>query len=125
MDRGVITAMVEDYWRAYLPAVQTGGMEAALGVSQRFEQRVEQTAQLMEPVEAAAFLQTVEAERERLIQEYSADPVAMKLRLGINLGVDAVAPRQRGSSGLGELAVRTAVRATVWESIWALFRAVR
>ena len=125
MDRSVVSGMVEDYWRAYIPAVQVRGMEAALEVSQRFEQRIEQTAQLMEPLEAAAFRQAVEAERERLIQEYTADPVALKLRLGINLGVDAPAQRRRESGGLGELAVRTAVRATVWESIWALFRAAR
>jgi hypothetical protein len=125
MDRSIVSGMVEDYWRAYIPAGQTGGMEAALEISQRFEERVEQTAQLMEPLEAAAFRQAVEAERERLIQEYTADPAAMKLRLGINLGIDAPTQRRRGSSGLGELAVRTAVRATVWESIWALFRAAR
>lgn len=125
VDRSIIAGMVEDYWRAYVPAVQTSGMEAALEVSQRFEQRVEEAAQLMEPLEAAAFRQAVEAERERLIQEYTADPVALKRRLGINLGVDALAQRGRGSGGLGELAVRTAVRATVWQSIWALFRAAR
>lgn len=117
--------MVEDYWRAYIPAIQTSGKEAALEVSQRFEQRVEQTAQLMDPLEAAAFRQAVEAKRERLIQEYTADPAALKLRLGINLGVDAPAQRRRGSGGLGDIAVRTAVRATVWESIWSLFRVFR
>lgn len=125
MDRSIVSGMVEDYWRAYVPAMQTSGMEAALQVSQRFEQRVEQAAHLMDPLEAAAFRQAVEAERERLIQEYTADPVALKRRLGISLGVDAPAQRRGGSSGLGELAVRTAARATIWESIRALFRAGR
>lgn len=125
MDRNIVSGMVEDYWRAYIPAVQTSGMEAALEVSQRFEQRVEQTAQLMAPLEAAAFRQAVDAERERLIQEYTADPAALKLRLGINLGVEAPAQRRRGSAGLGDIAVRTAVRATVWGGIWSLFRVFR
>ena len=126
MDRSVITGMVEDYWRARIPAMQNDGMAASLEVTQRFEERIEEAARLMPPLEAAAFRQTLDAERERLIQEYTADPVALKLRLGINLGVDA--PGQAhvgGGGGLGGLAVRTAVRATVWESIWALFRAFR
>lgn len=126
MDRSVITGMVEDYWRARIPAMQTGGLDASMEITQRFEERIEETARLMPPLEAAAFCQALDAERERLIQDYTADPVAFKLRLGINLGVDAPGQaRLGGGSGLGGLAVRTAVRATVWESIWALFRAFR
>lgn len=126
MDRSVITGMVEDYWRARIPAMQNGGMAASLEVTQRFEERIAETAHLMPPLEAAAFSQALDAERERLIQEYTADPVALKLRLGINLGVDAPGQAHVGAgSGLGGLAVRTAVRATIWESIWALFRAFR
>lgn len=123
MDRGVVTGMVEDYWRAVIPASQSDP-SAAIGVTKKFEERVEETARLLQPVEAAAFRQAVDAERERLLQEYQANPAALKRRLGVPLGVDA-APPSRHSGGLGELAVRTAVRATVWESIWALFRAFR
>ena len=125
MDRQIVTAIVEDYWRALIPAMQTGGAEAAFGVSQRFEERVEETASLMPPLEAAAFRQSVEAERERLMAQYQSDPVALKNRLGIGLGIDAPQPRARASSGMGNLVVRTAVRATIWESIWSLFRAFR
>jgi hypothetical protein len=118
--------MVEDYWRTRIPAMQTGGLNASMEISQRFEERIEETASLMPPLEAAAFRQAIDAERERLIQEYTDDPVALKLRLGINLGVDApVQQLHGGGGGLGGLAVRTAVRATIWESIWALFRAFR
>lgn len=125
MDRQVVTGMVEDYWRAFIPAMQTGGADAALGVSQRFDERIEETASLMPPLDAAAFRQTVEAERERLIQEYQSDPVGLKNRLGVGLGIDGAQPRARGSSGMGDLVVRTAVRATIWESIWSLFRVFR
>lgn len=125
MDRHLIRGMVEDYWRAFIPAMQTGGAEAAFEVTQRFEERIEQTASLMGPLEAAAFRQAVEAEREQLMQEYQADPVRLKTRLGLSLGVDAPEPRSRDSSGLGGLAVRTAVRATIWDSIWSIFRAFR
>lgn len=126
MDRAVIIGMVENYWRTVIPAMQTGGADAFADVSNRFEERIKQTAALLPPVEAAAFSQIIDAEREKLIQEYQATPVALKKRLGIGLGVDApMAHRASGRQGLGELAVRTAVCATVWESIWALFRAAR
>jgi hypothetical protein len=126
MDRSVVTGMVEDYWRARIATMQTGDLKASMEVGQRFEERIEETASLMPPLEAAAFRQAIDAERERLIQEYTADPAALKLRLGINLGVDApVQAHIVAGGGLGGLVVRTAVRATIWESIWALFRAFR
>jgi hypothetical protein len=59
------------------------GAEAALGASEKFDERIEQTASLMPSVEAAAFRQTVEAEREQLIQQYQFDPVCLKNRLGV------------------------------------------
>lgn len=127
MDRQIIKGMVEDYYRTLIPAMQSDGTAGFEDVSSRFEERVKQTAAMLPPVEAAAFSQTVEAERERMIEEYRADPLAMKKRLGITLGLDGPAEvhSSSGRQGLGELAVRTAVRATVWESIWALFRAMR
>lgn len=91
MDRGVVTGMVEDYWRAVIPASQSDP-SAAIGVTKRFEERVEETARLLQPVEAAAFRQAVDAERERLLQEYQANPAALKRRLGVPLGVDAEPP---------------------------------
>jgi hypothetical protein len=126
MDRQLVVGMVEDYWRGLISAMHNGGQEAAAEVSVRFEDRVQQTAALLEPLDAAAFLQTVEAERESLVAEYNANPGGLKQRLGLALGVDApVTQRANASLGLGELAVKTAVRATVWEGIWALFRAAR
>jgi hypothetical protein len=122
MDRAVVKGMVEDYWRAIIPAMQNGGKALVDEIGGRFEDRIEQTAALLSPVEAAAFLQMVEADRTQLISEYQSNPVGLKNRLGLALGVDGPATGQSGRQGLGELAVRTAVRATVWEMIWSLFR---
>jgi hypothetical protein len=106
--------------------MQAGGVSAFNDVSQRFEQRIQQTAGSMEPAAAASFLQRVDAERERLMAEYTSDPVALKRRLGVSLGIDSPSVRSsRAKSDLGGLVVRTAVRATIWESIWALFRSFR
>jgi hypothetical protein len=122
MDRDVIRGMVEDYWRTLIPALQTGGAAAFQEIGTRFEQRIAQTAALLPPIESAAFIQTVDAERERMMAEYKADPVALKNRLGIALGIDASTHRTHQRQGMGEMAVRTAVRATIWEAIWRLFR---
>ncbi|HWA70234.1 MAG TPA: hypothetical protein VG821_10440 [Rhizomicrobium sp.] len=128
MDRTAVRDLVEDYYRTLIPAMQTGGISAFNDVSSRFEERIRQTAALMPPLESASFSQIVDAERERLMADYQTDPIALKRRLGISLGVDAPHARTSyGSSGgdLGNLVVRTAVRATIWESIWALFRVFR
>lgn len=119
--------MVEDYWRAVLPAMQSQNLAVAQEIGQRFEQRIQQAAAQLPPIDAAAFLQAVEAEREKILAEYQSNPGALKTRLGVPLGIDAPLKTARPTSGssLGELAVRTAVRATIWESIWALFRSVR
>lgn len=129
MDRAVVRELVEDYWRTLIPALQSGGSHLAVEIGQRFETRVDETAALLEPVERAAFMQSIEAERERLVGEYQADPVALKRRLGVPLGVDAPGPAPMSAASVGGKlageAVRTAVRATIWEGVSALFRSFR
>jgi len=122
MDRDVIRGMVEDYWRTIIQAMQNGGMADFQEIGSRFEQRIAQTAALLPPIEAAAFIQTVDAEREKMMAEYKTDPVSLKNRLGLALGIDAPAHHTYQRQGIGEMAVRTAVRATIWEVIWKLFR---
>jgi hypothetical protein len=124
MDRATVTGMVEDYWRSRISAAQHGGVQSILESVAVFEKRIAQVAAALPPIEGAAFLQAVDADREKLLAEYEANPIAFKQRLGIELGVDGPAHGFRSSKrqGLGELAVRTVVRATIWESIWSLFR---
>jgi hypothetical protein len=122
MDRDVVRGMVEDYWRTIIPALQNSGAAASQEIGTRFEQRIAETAALLPPIESAAFIQTVDAERERMMAEYKADPVALKQRLGVSLGIDGPSHRTYQRQGIGEMAVRTAVRATIWEVIWKLFR---
>jgi hypothetical protein len=101
MDRQKITGIVEDYYRSFIPAMQMGGPEAALGVSQRFDERMEQAASQMEPLDGAAFRQALDAERERLLQEYQTDPVGLKKRLGVALGIDGPATPVKSRSKRG------------------------
>jgi len=66
----------------------------------------------------------IDEEDSICFEEHQRDPEAFYRRLCLNLSSNpqptaSVAYRRQG---LGELAVRAAVRATVWESIWSLFR---
>ena len=119
-------SIVEDYWRLFIGTVQQDGFAAGQKCTERFEDRIAEIANSLGRQEAAEFLKEVEQQRERLLTEYDGDPVKLKRRLGISLGVDAphTSDNQIGQ-GLGDLAVRTAVRATIWETVRALFRAAR
>lgn len=126
MDRKIIEEMVEDFWRAMIPAMQDQNLELCAELGSNFEKRISDAAEQLSPIEKAAFLQAVETARERIISEYQHDPVSLKMRLGLNLGVDGPTSKsQSNRMGLGELVARTAVRATVWDTINSLFRLFR
>ena len=55
-----------------------------------------------------------------LMAEYTSNPLALKRRLGLAF-VTGSQKRRSGGQDLGELAVRTAVRATVWEAFEQFF----
>lgn len=67
------------------------------------------------------FLAAVEEERDRLFDEYSSSPDALKKRLGVNPAAP-VGASHSNRQGMGEMVVKTAVRASIWASIFALFR---
>jgi hypothetical protein len=92
-------------------------------VIHRFDEKVGQLAASMTPGDAATFGRLVEDERNKIFDEYTSSPEALKRRLGV--GVAPESARQRSASDLGDLAVRTAVRATVWETIISFFRLFR
>lgn len=128
INRTAIIVMVEDFWRSFIPVSFNGDQKTAVLIVERFQKQIEDMARLMAAGEAAAFNQMVEEERERLFREYNANPALMKARLGVpdEHGAPRNPPGRRSNCmGLGEVAVRTAVRATVWESIIGLFRLAR
>ena len=116
--------MVEDFWRSFLAVGRnnpTIGQETIF----RFEERIKSEAALMPNNQAQVFLKAVDEEREILFNEYNLDPGALKHRLGLapDAAPTVVLPQQR--QGFGEMAARTAVRATIWESVFSLFRLFR
>jgi len=127
-DRSAIRAMVEDFWRSFL-AVGRHNPDVGRETIMRFEERLSATAALMPPAQSATFLRVVDEEREVLFQEYERNPDALKRRLGLGQNDAVVCVQHRGGGhrqqSLGDVAVRTAVRATVWESVRELFRLFR
>jgi hypothetical protein len=123
IDRASIRAMVEDFWRSFLAVAKHNpnvGRESIL----RFEERIKATGALMQPEQASVFLQTIDEEREILFNEYQRDPEALKQRLGLAPSVTPALVIHHQQS-LGEMVARTAVRATIWESIFAPAPAAR
>jgi hypothetical protein len=123
IDRHAIRAMVEDFWRSFLAVGRTNpaiGQQTVM----RYEERITSTAALMPDDQARVFLKAVDEERETLFNEYNRDPDALKHRLGLPLDPAPVVFYQQ-RQGFGEMAVRTAVRATIWETIFSLFRFFR
>ena|SRR5689334_22581347 len=129
IDRGMIRSMVEDFFRSHLTTSAVNPSSAKESV-QRFGERAQAMASLMPAARADEFLRVVAEEIELIDRENARDPELLKMRLGLKVQRDhqtdpvlLVPSRQRQS--LGELAVRTAVRATVWKSIGAAFRLFR
>jgi len=113
--------MVEDNWRVFLPLAYDGHRDIGLQVLHQFEAKIQTMAAAMDPAPRAKFLATLEDEREKITNEYNANPDRLKTRLGC-MPVASAQRHGRTRQPLGELAVKTAVRATVWEIIWKLFR---
>ncbi|MBU6269322.1 MAG: hypothetical protein KGN34_17375 [Sphingomonadales bacterium] len=128
MDKTAVTVMVEDFWRSFIPVAFSGDQNTAALIVERFQKQINDMAAIMPNEEAAMFCQMVEEQRERLFQEYNTNPAALKERLGIPDGIASIQNSAQNTDrrmNLGEIAVRTAVRATIWESIRSIFRIIR
>lgn len=116
-----IRSMVEENWRQLLTFGAQGSQAMGAAVVKRFDEKIERHAATLDTAAAKEFLASVEDERDRLFDEYSSSPDALKKRLGVS------APAQNGGGhssrqGMGEMVVKTAVRASIWASIFSLFR---
>jgi len=130
VDRAAVRQMVEDFCRSqYLYQQNIVGTQPhltpeqsqseGLAFAQRFFDRVEATAVLMSPEQGDDFRKMVDEEYGFLIKEIERNPTAALQRLGINMRYP---PPVYHRQGIGEMAVRTAVRTTIWELIFSLFR---
>lgn len=115
-----IRLMVEDSWRRSLTFAVNGSAELGQEVLEQFENKIGNIALSLDDDKAVLFLHIVENERNTIFEEYTKSPEALKQRLGVK--VVARRPSNSAARDLGNLAVKTAVRASVWSAIWKLFR---
>ena len=127
IDRSLIRSMVEDFWRSFL-VTSTVKPESAKDSIHRFEERLQAMASIMPLEQSNEFLKIASEEREIIAKENERNPEQLKMRLGLKINREVQSypiPAQYQRQSLPELAVRTAVRATVWKSIGAAFRLFR
>jgi hypothetical protein len=134
IDRVIVRGLVDDFWRELIlvgrnmgqsNATRESANATALDLSQRFRERNEATAALMPPQQAKIFLRMIEEEDRICFEEHQRDPDALYRRLSLRLTStppDPPDPPRSQRQGIGEMVVRTAVRATVWELVDSLFR---
>jgi len=126
--------MVEDFWRSLVlygrhlgeTRPNISNEEAArlvLDFSRRFQEQNQATAVSMPPDRARVFLETIDQEDDICFEEHQRNKDAFYRRLDLNFTSErAPLPIAYHRQGIGEMAVRTAVRATIWELIFSLFR---
>jgi len=115
--------LVEDRWRNFLSLVHID-QRKAFEAPYSFDATINMMTERMPEPDASIFRRIIEEERDKLADEYDRNPDALKARLGL-INQAPTFMRSPNRQGLDELVVRTAVRATVWESIWAIFRLFR
>ena len=95
-------------------------------IAHRFDADVEARANQMGPARAQAYKNAVEEQSTIIFEQYKRDPNAARRRLGLPPSrKHAQIARSSQQQSMGDLVVRTAVRATVWNSVASLFRLFR
>lgn len=123
--------LAQDYWREFLELSVTSGREAALIYMTKFQEVIVRKATEYEAESGIAgigerYLAYIQEERDRLLQEYQRDPGGLRRSLGAPSlpQMPAATPNTSQRMSIGEMAVRTAVRATVWTLIRDAIRSV-
>ena len=133
LNRVVVRQLVEEQFRAVILQGRYNGehnvprdtaIAMSLDLTRRHQEQIDAIAALMPPEQATLFRQMIMEEVELFADAHQRDPDASYRRLGLQPTstpqVEQTTTYQR--QGIGEMAVRTAVRATIWELIFSLFR---
>jgi hypothetical protein len=124
INRDECRQLVEECWRNFLKFAAEGNQEEGTKTIMRFDEHMQQKAKQMPQAEGLQFWTLLEEERELLFNEYKRDPDGLKRRLNV-IPSEPQPVQYGGRQNLGQVAVNTAVRATVWESVRAIFRMIR
>jgi len=126
-DRALARSIAEAHWRDMIDAAFRGNMERATAIPQRLDERFLEIMTELPTDRGVEFLAAAEEERDKLFEEYRRNPEAPKRRIGAATVEPRTpspyrTPRPSAARNLGDTVVRTAVRATVWETVRAIFR---
>ena len=118
-DRTKVKNIVEDHFRAVLPlrgyGVRAQNITLIDQMENRFADQNDAWISSLPPDQAKELYDMFAEEMRSSVAECKRDPIAYARRLGVLPG--RVYQRQ----GIGEMAVQTAVRASIWEGIFRLF----
>jgi hypothetical protein len=127
--RKLARIVVEDFWRTLVSVGQscrsaTEAQGKAAELERTFRSGIEKIAGSLSPAEASAFREAVEDEDNALALLRQTDRKGFFERLKLPDHETAASPVvAQHHQSLGDIAVKTAVRAAVWEGVRALFRA--
>ena len=134
----IIQSIVEEYWKTFLDFTVRGETNLATEYAYKnnelfnnYAKAVNEKVQKLHQDYKNMFasyglwqngeqcLADIEKERDKLFQEYNRNPEAQKHRLGIvsTFPNKVKMPVRQKAMPIGEVAVRTAVRATIWTLI--------
>ena len=125
---------VEEHWKIFLQFAAEGSNELGKDCIVRFEKKINDVANgLKNAMQRDVFLKAVEIERARLFEEYTNTPEQLKRRLAgpfvprkLAVKTTTGKPDQKLlPRNLNDVAINTAVRATVWEIVVSIFRSLR
>lgn len=126
--------LVDLHWKIFLSAAGRGDEDGARKAILSFDQSCEENKAKVirgeygpdvNPENFRKMVQYTEEARGRIADEYDRSPTSLKLRLGVPVNTHVSVPaRQSNRMGIGEMAVRTAVRATVWTVVRDAIRAI-
>jgi hypothetical protein len=127
--RKLAREVVEEFWRTLISVGESSrtaaeAQEKLAALEKAYRNGIEKIVQSLSPIEARVFRETVEEEDSAVALLHRTDRAACFSRLGLTDKTAALPIAQQHHQGLGEFAVKTAVRAAVWEGVRALFRAI-
>jgi len=125
-DRALARSIAETHWRDMIDAAFRG-VQGATAILARLDDHIQEIAVQLPPDRNDGFLAAAEEERNKLFEEYRRDPEALKRRIGAATAQPPgyfphPMPQSSTAKVIGDTVVRTAVRATIWETVRAIFR---
>jgi hypothetical protein len=125
-DRAAVRELVEDHWRAKIRIRGYGrrakNTELMHQMTNQFADQMEALAEAMPPAQGKEFMGICLEEMRSIAAEFKRSFYNLARRLEVLPGSVSRPGNVSHRQGIGEMAVRTAVRASIWATIFRLFR---